>query len=174
MRANLKPFPGSSCEAVTALAVDVARNSGRLTLRYAVSGSIGGLLLPRTAAPKRAENLWQHTCFEVFIGSANAPAYCEFNFSPSTEWAAYGFTGYREGMRNLEMATPVIKAQSNVDSYELSAALDVANLPKGSWRVGVSAVIEEASGRKTYWALAHAAAKPDFHHADSFILELPA
>ena len=174
MRVSLKPFPGSSCEAVTALTVDIARSSSRLTLRYGVSGSIGGLLLPPATAPKPADNLWQHTCFEVFVASAGAPAYYEFNFSPSSEWAAYGFIGYREGMRNLEIAAPLIEARSAANSYELSAALDVASLPKGAWRVGLSAVIEQASGRKTYWALAHPSAKPDFHQADSFILELPA
>ena len=32
--------------------------------------------------------------------------YCELNFSPSTEWAAYEFDGYRQGMRALALASP--------------------------------------------------------------------
>lgn len=43
----------------------------------------------------------------------------------------------------------------------------------GPWLVALSAVIEEAHGAVSYWALAHPSDKPDFHHPDSFILELP-
>jgi len=174
MRASLKHYPGSSCEAVTAIAVEVRRDKDRLTLRYLASGNIAGLLLPRATAPRRADSLWQHTCFELFIGSAGTPAYYEFNFSPSTEWAAYRFSRYREGMQNLETAAPVIEARPNANSFELNVSLDAASLPKSAWRVGISAVVEEAGKHKTYWALAHVAAKPDFHHPDSFTLELPA
>ena len=35
-----------------------------------------------------------------------------------------------------------------------------------------TAVIEEADGTKSYWALAHPSDKPDFHHPDSFALDL--
>jgi hypothetical protein len=38
----------------------------------------------------------------------------------------------------------------------------------------VSAVIEENSGAKSYWALKHPPGKPDFHHADGFDLTLSA
>ena len=40
-------------------------------------------------------------------------------------------------------------------------------------RLGLSAVIEEADGRVSYWALAHPAPKPDFHHAGTLALQLP-
>jgi hypothetical protein len=40
-----------------------------------------------------------------------------------------------------------------------------------AWRIGLAAVIEETSGRKSYWALAHPLGKADFHHSDSFALE---
>jgi hypothetical protein len=41
----------------------------------------------------------------------------------------------------------------------------------GSWRIGLAAVIEETSGHKSYWALAHPPGRADFHHSDSFVLE---
>ena len=40
--------------------------------------------------------------------------------------------------------------------------------------LGLSAVIEEADGNVSYWALAHPPGKPDFHHSDCLALELPA
>jgi hypothetical protein len=39
-------------------------------------------------------------------------------------------------------------------------------------KIALSAVIEDESGRVTYWALKHAPDKPDFHHAAGFILEV--
>jgi hypothetical protein len=33
-------------------------------------------------------------------------------------------------------------------------------------------VIEDDQGRISYWALAHPASKPDFHHRDGFALVL--
>ena len=38
--------------------------------------------------------------------------------------------------------------------------------------IGLSAVIQDADGGTTYWALAHAPGKPDFHHPDSFAFTL--
>jgi len=70
-----------------------------------------------------------------------------------------------------------IEVQSNDAGFELRVALDLSRLPDlplGSpWRLGLSAVIEEKTGRKSYWALAHPAGKPDFHHSDCFALEVP-
>jgi hypothetical protein len=39
-------------------------------------------------------------------------------------------------------------------------------------RAAVSAVIEQHDGAISYWALAHPAGKPDFHHRDGFVLKL--
>ena len=40
-------------------------------------------------------------------------------------------------------------------------------------RIGVSAVIEEVDGTKSYWALAHAPGPPDFHNPACFAHHLP-
>lgn|GEM_PF-5239716 len=40
--------------------------------------------------------------------------------------------------------------------------------------LNLAAVIEEKSGTKSYWALAHPPeGPPDFHHPSCFVLELP-
>jgi hypothetical protein len=58
--------------------------------------------------------------------------------------------------------------------YALEADVDLTALPAGSLLIGLAAVIEEESGTKSYWALAHPAGAPDFHHEDCFAAELPA
>jgi hypothetical protein len=158
------------------LEVEVAVGGhGHISFRYAATGEIDGLLLPHAAEPARADGLWKHTCFEAFIGAASDGAYYEFNFSPSTQWAAYRFSDYRTGMSNAELAAPTIEIRSDEASYVLEAKLDFGplDLPREApWRLGLSAVIEQTDGRKSFWALAHPDGKPDFHHADCFAIRL--
>jgi hypothetical protein len=180
MRLRLKLHPDSRCDAATRVEVEVARlQPARLAMRYFVTGRIGDLRLPPVTFPARGEELWRHTCFEAFLRAPPRAAYYEFNFSPSTRWAVYRFDGYRSGMRIVgEIAAAGIEVLSNYACYELQASLELDPLPDlpgdATWYLGLSAVIEETSGRKSYWALAHPPGKPDFHHSDCFALELPA
>jgi hypothetical protein len=147
---------------------------GSLQLSYRMAGDLARLRIPEPGEPLRTDGLWRHTCFEVFIGSRDAPVYREFNFSPSGTWAAYAFAGYREDMTHLEMPVPVIDMRRSERRLELAVRLPAEALPPASpLRLGFSAVIETADAVLSYWALRHAAERPDFHHPDSFILDLP-
>jgi hypothetical protein len=184
MRRTLILHPDSVCIAARRIEVEIARPRGdRLVLSYIVAGKIGGLRLPPAAAATRADELWRQTCFEAFVRPAPAEAYYEFNFAPSTQWAAYRFDGYRSGMRvATEIGAPQITVQSAPERYILQAALELPGAQSSpahgeaaggrAWRLNLSAVIEEGNGRKSYWALAHPEGKPDFHHADCFALAL--
>ncbi len=178
MRQALRLHPDSLCAAATHIEVDVARpRPGRLVLSYVVTGAIGDVRMPPGAAPVRSDDLWEHTCFEAFVRTVPGPAYYEFNFAPSTRWAAYRLESYRSGMRAAAGIEAVpIEVQSRVDSYTLLASLELDRLsdlpPTASWRLGLSALIEDTRGRKAYWALAHPPGKPDFHHPDCFAHEL--
>jgi len=173
MRQTLRLHPDSHCAASTQIEADIARpRPGSLVLSYVVSGRIGDLLMPSVVAPARADELWQHTCFEAFLRASAGPGYYEFNFSPSNQWAAYRFDSYRSGMRLAsEIGAPRIKVRSSGETYTLQAALELDGL-SSPLHLGLSAVLEETNGRKSYWALAHPPGKPDFHHADCFTLEL--
>ena len=168
MLRSLIPHPESTGEAVTAIEVDITRPAPRqLVLRYYVTGDTAAIRLPATRAPERADDLWEHTCFEAFL--ANAPGYLEFNFSPSTRWAAWRFDAYREGMRNAAITPPRIETLIGFDRFELRAELAMPVLGP----MGLSAVIEEKNGNRSWWALAHPSGEPDFHHEACFALELP-
>jgi hypothetical protein len=172
MRHTLRLHPDSLCAAATRIEADVARpRPGSLILSYVVSGRISDLRMPPVMAPARTDELWHHTCFEAFVRPSPGPAYREFNFSPSTQWAAYGFDSYRSGMRvAAEIGAPRIEVRSTADSYTLQAALELDEI-SFPLHLGLSAVLEETNGRKSYWALAHRPGKPDFHHSDCFTLE---
>jgi hypothetical protein len=149
--------------------------SGRLFMRYTVECDTALLMLPEPDSPVRSDNLWQTTCFELFVKPPDSERYFEYNFSPSTEWALYRFSDYRKGMAEEMIARPRITCDYSLSHFALNAEF---NLPDGLHTkpllVGISAVIEETGGTKSYWALAHPPGKPDFHHKDCFALQLEA
>jgi hypothetical protein len=129
--------------------------------------------VPKSSESLNRDGLWQHTCFEAFVKTGTGSEYFEFNFSPSTEWAAYRFSSYRDGMAALTMPAPKSRVVHGRYVLELTAVLA---LPPALGRLflNLSAVIEEKDGTKSYWALAHPpSGPPDFHHPDCFVLELP-
>lgn len=197
IRVPLVPHPATP-SGVGAIEVEVARSAPRrIGLRYFVLGGAGHLALPRPArSPERRDELWKTTCFEAFLQPEGDSGYREFNFAPSGDWAAYRFDARREGMRNDPAGPPAIEWSRDLpfvlgetpDPAEQHAfraengwlratlALDAAtDLPLyRPWRLGLTAVIEEKSGRKSYWALKHPEGAPDFHDPACFTLELPA
>ena len=106
------------------------------------------------------------------------PGYHEFNLAPSGEWAAYAFAKYREGgLLADEALNPRIAVRSSAESLDLDASIPLERLsamhPHACLALALSAVVEDKQGALSYWALKHPPGKPDFHHPDSFVLELP-
>jgi hypothetical protein len=165
---KLIPHPASPPVAVSAIEVEAVIRRGESVLTYRVTG--GPVSVPPVAAPARTDGLWQTTCFELFVKPEAGEGYFELNFSPSTAWAAYRFDGYRAGMADQPVNAPVIEPVED----GIRVTVDLGGLPPGIWNVGITAVIEEPDGTKSYWSIAHPDGKPDFHAAANFALELPA
>ncbi len=141
---------------------------------FVVVGAVEKLLIPTPAMPDRTYGLWQHSCFEAFIGLKTG-GYVELNFSPSGQWAAYRFESYRSGMADaIDLLSPDISWQSDRHNrLLLSALVDFSSVKDlMTWTFGLSVVLEEKSDTKSYWALAHPHGGPDFHHKDCFALQL--
>ena len=143
-----------------------------LLLRYRVFDG-QDVVIPAAAPPGRSERLWESTCFELFVRPSGGNFYVEFNASPSGQWAAYAFDSYRRAMRNLPVA--IVPHVEFVEAAALCYDVDVnfSDLPPGPLHIGLSAVIEETDGTKSYWALRHPPGPPNFHHPDCFALALP-
>lgn len=151
----------------------ISRDENWLRLRWRIQGC-GELILPPFAGKGRADELWRTTCFELFLKPHDGPGYLEFNLSPSERWAAYSFSGYREGMAEHPMPRePDCTMRVGTDLAIFDAAVPAQTLPKLPWTYGLTAVIEEQGGRISYWALAHPSGKPDFHHPACFAGALP-
>ncbi len=171
IRATLVPFATTPCEAVRSLSATVTLVAGgRLRLHYTLAGRLTGLRIPPEAAADRRDELWKHTCFEAFIAPAEGSAYREFNFAPSRQWAAYDFSDYRVNRGELPAAAPSISVSRDAERLEVGAEFDLDFLPHTTGRLGLTAVIETQEGQLSYWALAHPADRPDFHHAAGFTL----
>ena len=152
--------------------------SGGLALHFELRGELHGDLnairIPAPQPSAATDGLWQHTCCEAFVAVVDGVEYREFNFSPSGQWAAYRFLAYRECDAGFVPPTiPQFGFQRLADGFVLTAQLAPELLPPArAFEIGLSVVVEAADGGKSYWALAHAAAQPDFHLRQSFVLTL--
>ena len=177
--------------AVRAVRARVGRGPGGvLAVSFLIEGDINRLRVPLGAggvpsgsASRRVDRLWEHTCCEIFIARKGLPAYHEFNFSPSGEWAAYAFERYRQGVpfasepnAHAEDLDPHVTARCVAGQLELDAALRLDRLSPAHrdarLLLALSAVVEERDGALSYWALRHPPGRPDFHHDFGYALEL--
>ncbi|WP_294253978.1 DOMON-like domain-containing protein [uncultured Sphingomonas sp.] len=171
MKLSLQPHPANPPRGVTGVTCTVVREAATLHLVYAITGDPDAVRLPPATLPARTDGLWQTTCLELFVAEAGT-AYREFNFAPSGQWAAYGFTGRREGMAPLTMGTPPAIGIT-MEAEAILVAVDLAEIGADTLRLGITVVIEEADGTKSYWALRHGGDAPDFHDPDCFVAQLP-
>lgn len=175
MQYDLVPHPATPPSAPLGLWVN-AEYSGdfgdmaTLNLWFSVKAPMARFAIAEGAGSRRDE-LWKTTCFEAFVQPEGESDYAEFNFAPSGDWAAYDFDSYRHGMSPLELgAPPYVRVEDNLTWWTLGATVAI---PSGRhWNLGLGAVIEEADGTRSYWALAHTGDKPDFHDPACFTARL--
>jgi hypothetical protein len=178
---TLVRHPDTPCDAVQSVTAHVSRiPPGTLVARYVISGDVAGLNVPAPRPAHLGHDLWQHTCCEIFVSCGGAE-YREFNFAPSGAWATYAFDDYRHraSLSDEALDAPLVSSlavRSDRHGIEIRASIRLDRLPpqfaSEKLVLAVSAVIEERSGRLSYWALRHPPGKPDFHHRDGFALEL--
>jgi hypothetical protein len=161
---DLTAHPAHPAKVVSGIAARILSFDAHwLTLRWKVGGA-GALVLPPFAGRARTDGLWQTTCFELFVMAPGGEGYAEFNISPSERWAAYDFSGYRAGMAERAVErSPVCTPRRGGSVLIFDAAIPMSALPPLPWAYGLTAVIEEDGGIKSYWAMAHPPEKPDFH-----------
>jgi hypothetical protein len=139
---------------------------------FGVGAPAERFVIPQATEPARADELWRSTCFEAFLRPLGEENYREWNFAPSGQWATYEFSCYRENMAAADAdLAPYIRMEDNFTWWALGATIAVP--ADTNWELGLSAVLEEKDGTKSYWALAHPGEKPDFHDPGCFVARLP-
>jgi hypothetical protein len=140
---------------------------------FGVGAPAERFVIPKLAEPWRADELWRATCFEAFVRAAGEENYREWNFAPTGNWAAYAFSAYRQDMARADVGSPpYIRMEDNFTWWSVGATIAIE--AGKQWDLGLSAILEEKDGTKSYWALAHGSGdKPDFHAPDCFAARLP-
>jgi len=174
---ELQCHPTSRAQSARGIQAQVGwGQGGALALTFSLTGDVVRFRIPTPQPSRRADGLWQHTCFEVFIRHEGEPGYYEFNFAPSGAWAAYAFSRYRDGAPLAQAVDPRIAVRRAEQQLELDALIRLECLPLAPLcarlQLALSAVIEDKQGVLSYWALTHPPGRPDFHHPDAFVLEL--
>lgn len=179
---TLCAHPLATSDAVRRITGRVARLSrGTLMITYTLEGDLDRVRVPARKPPRFADELWRHTCCEMFIKRQDAAAYHEFNFSPSGEWAVYRFAGTRQRVTldagvAVEQLDPKITVCRSEAKVELDAVVHLERIAPADvdakLKLGLATVVEDHTGHLSYWALHHPADRPDFHHPHAFALEL--
>ena len=175
IRFLLRPFPGEGYPAGLTIGGSIGRRADALSIRCEVRGDLSKVSIPAAAdAPRRQGRLWEGTCLELFLGTADSGEYWEFNLSPSGHWNVYRFTSYRKNMtEEPAIASLPFDVRRDPEILILTAELDVGKIvPAGKDLVAaVAAVVETSDGGKNHWALTHPGPRPDFHRRENFTLE---
>ncbi|MEP3224490.1 MAG: DOMON-like domain-containing protein [Parasphingorhabdus sp.] len=152
------------------------QTADQLRLEFQAEGDVDLWQLPDPVLPQRCDNLWRTSCFELFAKDQSTGEYCEFNFSPSRQWAAYQFLDYRKDMQDMTVPTPpVITRDQSLAHFTLNVELRLPAIwSRRTLQANFSAIIAEKDGTQSFWALNHPPGKPDFHHRDCFTHQLKA
>ena len=172
----------------------ISRQEDCLDVKYQLSGDLSKIIIPPPSqTANRQYDLWEHTCFELFLRLSNTTKYWEFNLSPTKDWNVFYFADYRhpcpaflrQGLRmtafrsqNLAEETAIASLPCEIwqtfESLQVSLKIDLNKImpAKSDLDIAVATVIENQERQLSYWALTHPASKADFHHQDSFAISL--
>lgn len=159
------------------LSASLERNQhNHLSVRYYLQDNQNEVIFsPPNHQPNRADNLWEKTCFELFLGFPGSCRYWELNLSPSGDWNLFRFNTYRHGMVEelLIVSLPMEVIRKN-HSLTLHSTLDLNPFihPHQPIDASITAVIILSDKTPSYWAINHCGNQPDFHLRESFSISL--
>lgn len=181
---ELRPFEANDNTQNLAITSTVIKTDSSLSFSYTLAGDLATVAVPPfdpnlSQSNSRQDRLWEKTCFEFFLAAgpqhSQSDPYWEFNLSPAGYWNVFSLASYRQGLR-LEptFSSLPFTVQMSPDILRLELSVDISGLvnPGQPLKLGVSAIIVNATGEESFWALAHPSFEADFHHSDSFVMAL--
>ena len=169
---NLHPFSRDISTPAIDLMAKLDRHGDILAIEYHLQGDLDTPIVPPPVSqPTRKSLLWEHTCFEFFLGVPGLPEYWEFNLSPAGDWNIYHLDNYRQGLREeLAFRSLPFELTLQPNSLVLKLEVDLGHIIKSTQdlEVSVTSVIESRTGEISYWAVNHPGETADFHLRDSF------
>ena len=153
----------------------IARQNNRLKITYRLAGTSQLIIPEATDKPTRQYDLWEHTCFEFFLRLKNSTKYWEFNLSSAGHWNVFRFPDYRQDIaEEMAFASLPFEVIQQADLLQLDLEVNLDKIIAGDRKleVAITTVVEDKAGQLSYWALTHPGTEADFHHRDSFIIDL--
>jgi hypothetical protein len=180
---TLIPFEPKTAPPI-AIEVELHHNAECLFISFRIRTGVTSVDLGNgTPHKERIKGLWEKTCFELFIKNQKGQ-YLEFNFSPLFEWNCFYFEAPGAALKEWEMMQkPETDILLSLDHFLHYTVIKKEYFPPGFFdredrkdktdganelHAGITAVIKDKKGQLSYWALAHADKRPNFHHFDSF------
>ena len=147
-----------------------------IEVEYNIKDPYFDILWPaQVSSPARKDELWQHTCLELFLAPWGIENYWEFNFTSNSDWNCYRFDSYRANQQPEKSIHGIRSTfiETGETSHQLKASVPIIESHKTKTiSVGICAVVEDKTGTLHYYALAHSGSSPDFHLRNSFMLTL--
>ena len=177
---SLQPFGVLAADLGLRLEGRLRSQGGHLRITYLLSGDLSTVVFPAPAVvlPERADDRWQHTCFELFLAAEGEAPYWEVNLAPNGAWNLYRLCAYRQGLAAVRDRDALpFRVTTSVGMLELTLDLPLPRelieaCRQRPLQLGVTAVIERRGGELSYWALAHGGPEADFHRREDFLLRL--
>jgi len=140
----------------------------KIRLSFVVQGDLDAYIFPSKSTPKRDNELWKLTCFELFLANENEEAYYELNFSPSLAWNFYYLSAYRSEVEELKLLnSPKIECFEAKNVFKIVFELAIENLEKFEL-YNVACILLNKENERTFWTIKHLNSQPDFHDKASF------
>ena len=171
---SLVPFAAENSLA-TKLIGNIERQENLLTIYYQLEKISQIKLSEVVEKPIRQFDLWEHTCFEFFLGLKGSSQYWEFNLSPAGHWNIFRFPDYRRDIAEEMKFNSLpfqVSQHDNCLRLKLKVNLSPIISPQQNLEIGITAVVEDRENQLSYWALTHPVNQADFHHRDSFLINL--
>jgi hypothetical protein len=174
---SLQPFTRDLQLPQLAIDGQIDRRGNIFSIAYNLRGDLDTVVLPPPlVTPSRKFELWEATCFELFLGVPGEPNYWEVNLAPTGDWNIFALDGYRQGLRNeLAFASMPMVIDRQLNSFQLGLELDLSQIISSTQpiEVAITTVIQPRQGELSYWAITHCGKVADFHLRDSFTMLMP-
>lgn len=152
----------------------------RALLRFEIEDPQGHIEWPSpNFTPKRQQDLWKRTCFELFLRDPGSGLYWEWNLSPCGNWGTYAFASYRKPLPSRgSQGLSAVRLEGWGGVTYLEAEIDLSFSPllahlallKAPLEFQLAATLEDQNqaGKLSYWAEHHTGPRADFHAAEAF------
>ncbi len=161
MKVSLTALPETEDYSIS---VEIEELANEVRLLFSLSGDYSEVSFNGS----KSDELWQGTCFELFVQDLDGEGYEEVNCSPDGRFARMHFTSYRQGVEPFPFKTePSISSEQSGDrcQYMVTLPIDIKKR-----KIAVSTVTESTTGEIRFWGIGHWDNCADFHRVENFFL----